>query len=171
MGCDIHLKLVYKPPSARRPYVLWDFTNDVRYFLMSEWPSIYSQSAQREAKPKRYTRARGKSAHYLTRRDYDRFARLSGVRGDGPRPNDWPDWARSEFHDDYADGDFHSHTHYPLLEAIPLFLGPVETMAGEDRGSDWLAVVRVNPLAMLFPHIDFERFRPEHCWLLICYDN
>ena len=59
-------------------------------------------------------------------RNYELFAKLAGVRGDGPEPKGLPDDASpltlmklSEEND-----DLHSHTWWMLEQALPLFAAP-----------------------------------------------
>jgi len=56
-------------------------------------------------------------------RNYKRFAKLAGVRGDGPSPsglpNDISDTA--QFWADNWGTDGHSHGHLPLIEAFEVF--------------------------------------------------
>lgn len=56
-------------------------------------------------------------------RNYELFASLAGVRGDGPAPRGVPDdisdLARMEL-SDWGE-DAHSETWYPLAEAVPIF--------------------------------------------------
>jgi hypothetical protein len=56
-------------------------------------------------------------------RNYDRFAKLAGVRGDGPEPNGIPqDVAETTKLDiDSWDADGHSHTYLPLKDALKIF--------------------------------------------------
>jgi len=55
-------------------------------------------------------------------RDYELFARMAGVRGDGPEPKGWPEnigWC-AEAHAPGVDADLHSHTWFTLEEFEPL---------------------------------------------------
>ena len=57
-------------------------------------------------------------------RNYDRFAALAGVRGDGPEPRGLPDDASDTaltLADDWG-ADGHSHSWLPLDEAAALYL-------------------------------------------------
>lgn len=56
-------------------------------------------------------------------RNYDRFARLAGVRGDGPEPRGLPSDVSASTQmlvDEWGD-DGHSHSWLPLSEALALF--------------------------------------------------
>ena len=68
-----------------------------------------------------------------TNRNYERFAALAGVRGDGPEarglPTDISDTARMHANDWGVDG--HSHSWLPVADALPIFL---ETARGL---TDW----------------------------------
>ncbi len=56
-------------------------------------------------------------------RNYELFAALAGVRGEGPAPRGLPDdiSALAAMQTEEWGADGHSHTHYPLAEALPLF--------------------------------------------------
>lgn len=99
-------------------------------------------------------------------RNYERFAKLSGVRGQGPDPNDWPEWAQHMFADDYHDGDLHSHTCLPLKKAAKIFADTEYT--GQD--SPIVGFAKANPVSMYF-NVDLERPDLDKFLLLICYDN
>jgi len=56
-------------------------------------------------------------------RNYARFAALSGVRGDGPKANGWPEDASAgakSYSDRYSTGA-HSHSFLPLATAAKIF--------------------------------------------------
>jgi len=57
-------------------------------------------------------------------RNYDRFARLAGVRGDGPEPRGVPEDVSDStlLHIDEWGTDGHSHSWLPLHEAARIFL-------------------------------------------------
>lgn len=57
-------------------------------------------------------------------RNYERFSRLAGVRGEGPAPRGVPsDVSEStKLHIDKWGSDGHSHSHIPLSEAARIFL-------------------------------------------------
>lgn len=61
---------------------------------------------------------------YVRTRNYKRFAKLAGVRGDGPEPKGLPedlsDLAKM-LSDDW-DLDGHSHSWASLLDALPIFI-------------------------------------------------
>src|SRR5215471_14331674 len=61
---------------------------------------------------------------HVDRRNYNLFADLAGVRGDGPEPKGVPDDASdlALVEIDEWGGDGHSHTWLTLDEAIPIFL-------------------------------------------------
>ena len=57
-------------------------------------------------------------------RNYDRFARLAGVRGPGPEPRGVPKDASqtTRYLVEELGRDGHSHSFYSLAEAMPIFL-------------------------------------------------
>ena len=59
-----------------------------------------------------------------TSRNYDRFASLAGVRGDGPEPSGLPDniSETTRYFVDFYGGDGHSHSWLPAAEAAKIFL-------------------------------------------------
>lgn len=61
-------------------------------------------------------------------RNYERFAKLAGVRGDGPEPEGLPDdiSETTRVHVDEDGSDGHSHSHMDLLDAFPIFKATVE---------------------------------------------
>lgn len=105
MGCDIHVVLEKK----------W---NDM-------WVGV-----------KEYTSTRGNVFNPQTRewserfifcktttRNYDRFAKLAGVRGEGPDPKGLPEDASDLSRMLYGDNcDLHSHSWHSLQEAAQIFL-------------------------------------------------
>ena len=58
-------------------------------------------------------------------RNYDRFAKLAGIRGDGPEPLGLPEDASVTARALASDwgGDGHSHSWIALEKALPLWLG------------------------------------------------
>lgn len=65
------------------------------------------------------------TSNQTTNRNYDRFAKLAGVRGDGPEPRGIPaDVSESvKLHISDWEGDGHSHSWMSLREATPIFRG------------------------------------------------
>ena len=61
---------------------------------------------------------------YSDGRNYERFAALAGVRGDGPEPKGIPDDISDtvKYWIDFWSGDGHSHTWFPIKEAAKIFL-------------------------------------------------
>ena len=60
-----------------------------------------------------------------TNRDYERFAALAGVRGDGPEPRGLPDeriGESTQYWLDYWGEDAHSHSWLGMTEACQIFL-------------------------------------------------
>lgn len=67
-------------------------------------------------------------------RNYERFAALAGVRGEGPEPRGIPpDVSETTgYHIGRWDTDGHSHSWLPLTEAATIFLQTRGTPAGDD---------------------------------------
>lgn len=100
MGCDIHLVLERKNDAGK-----W-----VGVDTFNSHASAYGESH---------------SVPVARSRNYERFAALAGVRGDGPEPRGLPsdasDTTRLLATDDWG-ADGHSHSHLPLGEAAKIFL-------------------------------------------------
>lgn len=71
---------------------------------------------------------------YADGRNYERFAALAGVRGEGPEPkgipNDISDTVK--YWIDVWGGDGHSHTWFPIKEAAKIFLNTKGRSLGVD---------------------------------------
>jgi hypothetical protein len=144
MGCDIHIVVVKK--KGRGCEILWDpgeFWRDENR-SQAEYDEHWRKSRLAQS------------------RNYERFAKLSGVRGDGPEANGWPDWASD--HVDMSDEDLHSHTHYPIRQAAKIFL------ATEHKDTDKAALAEINPIAMYF-NINPDEHDLSKVYVLISYDN
>lgn len=118
MGCDIHIVMEKKHNDN------WVGLNAFPYV-----PVKYSPEALQAIK---------KSKAYLPpfagtqarTRNYDLFAALAGVRGDGPDPRGMPDDASdlaNMMHDEWGQ-DGHSHSWLPLEEALPIFAAHTSPM-------------------------------------------
>lgn len=98
-------------------------------------------------------------------RNYDLFADLAGVRGDGPEPKGLPDdislLAQMKIDADGDDG--HSHTYYGLKEAWPLF-------AAHLYGEEFLTDDRHHICYKLFG-VDTEDDNLDDYRLIIWFDN
>ena len=103
MGADIHFVVEYKNPKTNRWIGVFDTDN------------IFINSYNNSENPLKKLRGR----------DYEFFARLAGVRGEGPEPNGIPqdisELTAMLIEDWKSDG--HSHSHRPLEEFIALKLG------------------------------------------------
>jgi hypothetical protein len=71
-------------------------------------------------------------------RNYGRFAMLAGVRGDGPDPLGIPDDVSqtTEYYIDVWDGDGHSHSFIPLVEAARIFAATAFNSASKNPIED-----------------------------------
>src|SRR5262245_45786506 len=101
MGCDIHMVL------ERRDYE------------KNRWVGIDSFCGHQSC-----LGDRGYSWSIARSRNYARFAKLAGVRGDGPEPRGVPDdiSETTDFLIRDWDGDGHSHSWLMLSDAVPIFL-------------------------------------------------
>lgn len=106
MGCDIHLVLERKRKDGH-------------------WVAVDTFSSHHDAYAKPDSIMDGFSSPAARARNYERFARLAGVRGDGPEPRGLPDDI-SETGKFMAEEDWgangHSHSWLPLAEATTIFL-------------------------------------------------
>ena len=121
MGADIHFTIEHRDPSDGLGWV------GVFYSGASYSPDMYNKSYLHDTKI-----AAGSEEYYhrlnygvhpigrLGRRDYDFFARLAGVRGDGPEPNGVPSDASALTQRCVMrwEGDGHSHVHMTLREFV-----------------------------------------------------
>lgn len=149
MGCDIHLIVAYKE-EGKDMEVIYDFDN---WCGVREDLDIIKEDARW-------------NDHRLTmQRNYRRFGALSGVRDEGPEANDWPEWARHL--PEYSDADLHSHTHYPVKEALPIW---IDTEYEDDRQRDRQIIAKADPYWFYF-RVDPEKWNLDNVWVLISYDN
>ncbi len=121
MGADIHFVIERNDPKDGLGWV------GVFYSDASYSPDMYNKSYLYDTKI-----AAGSEEYYhrlnygvhplgrLGRRDYDFFARLAGVRGDGPEPNGVPSDASALTQRCVMrwEGDGHSHVHMTLREFV-----------------------------------------------------
>lgn len=121
MGADIHFTIEHRDPSDGLGWV------GVFYSDASYSPDMYNKSYLHDTKI-----AVGSGEYYhclnhgvhpfgrLGRRDYDFFARLAGVRGDGPEPNGVPSdvSALTQRYISRWGDNGHSHVHMTLREFI-----------------------------------------------------
>jgi len=97
MGCDIHIL--------------------VERNVDGEWICVNTMSAVKDAR-------HGNCYPNALDRNYERFAKLAGVRGDGPKPRGWPadvSQTASFIHGKWS-SDGHSHSWMSVAEAAPIFL-------------------------------------------------
>ena len=121
MGADIHFTIEHRDPSDGPGWV------GVFYSDASYSPDMYSKSylydKNSTMSPEEHHRFSDYGVHplgRLGRRDYDFFARLAGVRGDGPEPNGVPPDASAltqRYISRWGD-DGHSHVHMTLREFV-----------------------------------------------------
>ncbi len=119
MGADIHFTIEHRDPNDGLGWtgVFW---SDASYS-----PSRYNKDCLHDPNTsiEEAHRRMDRGVHpfgRLGRRDYDFFARLAGVRGDGPEPNGVPPDA-SALTQRYISrwgGDGHSHAHMTLREFV-----------------------------------------------------
>ena len=121
MGADIHFTIEHRDPSDGLGWVgvFWsdDSYSPSRYnadYLMSSNDNITLEETHRRMDHGVHPFGR------LGRRDYEFFARLAGVRGDGPEPNGVPPDASVMSQRVVArwEGDGHSHGHMSLREFV-----------------------------------------------------
>lgn len=157
MGCDIHVWVVrHKDGKAT---VIHD--PDKEWLSMSRNDTLPVASPAWEAHWKRW--------RLLRRRNYKRFAALSGVRGDGPEANGWPEWAQELLPEDYAECDLHSHTHMKVRKAAKIWAKTDFMTAEDDEHDAQVAFARANPYAMYFNLDEDEDL--DAVWVLIAFDN
>ena len=121
MGADIHFTIEHRDPHDGLGWVgvFWsDSSHSPRSYNTS---FLYDQN--RNTNPEMGYRDLDRGVHpfgRLGRRDYDFFARLAGVRGDGPKPNGVPPDASAMTQRCVMrwEGDGHSHVHMTLREFV-----------------------------------------------------
>lgn len=120
MGADIHFVIEHNDPEDGLGWV-GVFWSDAPHSPSGYNHTAYVNNADISAEEQR--RRRDVGVHpfgRLGRRDYDFFARLAGVRGDGPEPNGVPPDASvlSQRCVLRWEGDGHSHGHMTLREFV-----------------------------------------------------
>lgn len=120
MGADIHFVIEHNDPEDNLGWV-GVFWSDAPHSPPSYNHSVYNNNANISAEEQR--RRMDDGVHpfgRLGRRDYGFFARLAGVRGEGPRPNGLPSDASAMTQRCIArwEGDGHSHGHMTLREFV-----------------------------------------------------
>ena len=115
MGADIHM--VLEKRAKVRDREVWIGVN--------AFPFVKATVFHYEAATQKHSHLLGKTSWQARERNYDMFAALAGVRGDGPAPRDLPDDA-SDLTLLMADGwgeDGHSHSWMLMSEAMPIIVG------------------------------------------------
>ena len=121
MGADIHFTIEHRDPHDGLGWV------GVFYSDASYSPDMYNKSYLHDTKiaasSGEYYRRLDDGVHplgRLGRRDYGFFARLAGVRGDGPEPNGVPPDASALTQRCVSrwESDNHSHGHMTLREFV-----------------------------------------------------
>ena len=121
MGADIHFTIEHRDPDDGLGWV-GVFWSDASY-SPSIYNTGYAYSQNANITPEEMHRRMNHGVHSfgrLRRRDYDFFARLAGVRGDGPEPNGVPSDASALTQRCVMrwEGDSHSHVHMTLREFV-----------------------------------------------------
>lgn len=175
MGCDIHLFMERRLNGRWVPVNPPPYEGEVDYAKEYPWgawmepPNPVEELAQ-QALPfeERYPSV----AHqWAFGRNYDSFARLSGVRGDGAyrEPNDIPwDVCESIYQQwggtDEGDVDWHTPTHWTLRD-----LGAAHAEREHDGG---YGVKRISALLEEMRRICQEyNLEPDHVRVVFWYDN
>jgi hypothetical protein len=111
MGCDIHATLEVKTPTG--------------------WVCVNTYQGHHMAYP---CGDRDWSLPVTTERNYDRFAALAGVRGEGPEPRGIPEDASdtTKYLVDLWGSDGHSHSWLPAKKAAEIFLATDRTKTQEE---------------------------------------
>ena len=120
MGADIHFVIEHNDPEDGLGWV-GVFWSDAPHSPSGYNHTAYVNNANISAEEQR--RRMDDGVHpfgRLGRRDYDFFARLAGVRGDGPEPNGVPSDASALTQRCVMrwEGDGHSHVHMTLREFV-----------------------------------------------------
>ena len=152
MGCDIHLVLEKKDTNTGRWVGLHDFSRDI----------LDATSAKRL------------SINFPARhRNYERFAALAGVRGEGPEPKGLPedasDLTRMVLDND---SDLHSHTWYSLKEAVEIFDRTDGSPIAQKVAAKLTGETLIGPLHRYFGiEVDSQFDKIENYRLCIAFDN
>ena len=123
MGADIHFTIEHRDPHDGLGWVgvFWsDASHSPPGYNMNY---AYGHDDGDYITPEEQRRRMDHGVHpfgHLSRRDYEFFARLAGVRGEGPRPNGLPSDASAMTQRCIArwEGDGHSHGHMTLREFV-----------------------------------------------------
>ena len=138
MGADIHFTIEHRDPSDGLGWV-GVFYSDSSYIPdMYNKSYLYLPNTNVTLDSAEHSRRLNDGVHplgrlgRLGRRDYDFFARLAGVRGDGPEPNGVPPDASAltqRYISRWGD-DGHSHAHMTLREFVKRKIITDVTIAG-----------------------------------------
>lgn len=154
MSCDIHM-------------VLEKQHTDGRWVGVNDFPHLNEKAFEFGGAPpiRIFWHARN--------RNYSLFARLAGVRGEGPSPKGEPDGisdlARMRL--DEWDGDAHSVTWYPLKEALTIFNNIHEDERKVDIVTDQLLGTKQNDSAAYWFGLDKYELQEAEYRLVIWFDN
>ena len=121
MGADIHFTIEHRDPHDGLGWV-GVFWSDAPH-SPSGYNTGYAYDQNANITPEEQRRRMDHGVHpfgRLGRRDYGFFARLAGVRGDGPEPNGVPPDASALTQRCVSrwEGDSHSHVHMTLREFV-----------------------------------------------------
>ena len=120
MGADIHFVIEHNDPEDGLGWV-GVFWSDAPHSPSGYNHTAYDNNANISAEEQRRRMDHGVHPFgRLGRRDYEFFARLAGVRGDGPEPNGVPPDASALTQRCVSrwEGDGHSHVHMSLREFV-----------------------------------------------------
>lgn len=120
MGADIHFTIEHRDPHDGLGWV-GVFWSDALHSPPSYNHTAYDNNANISVEEQRRRMDAGVHPFgRLGRRDYGFFARLAGVRGDGPEPNGVPSDASALTQRCVMrwEGDGHSHVHMTLREFV-----------------------------------------------------
>lgn len=132
MGADIHFVIENRDPRDNHGWVGVYFSDSPLAPPSYNHRYVYDQNANISAEKQLRRMDDGVSPlGRLSRRDYSFFARLAGVRGDGPEPNGVPDDASVMTRRcvERWEGDGHSHGYVSLREFVRLKLLHNDTIA------------------------------------------
>lgn len=132
MGADIHFTIEHRDPNDGLGWV-GVFWSDASY-SPSRYNADYLMDSNANITLEETHRRMDHGVHpfgHLSRRDYDFFARLAGVRGDGPEPNGMPPdvSVMSQRCVRHWGDDGHSHGHMTLREFVKRKVISDETIA------------------------------------------
>lgn len=156
MGCDIHVWIEKKEGDRwklHRPFNAWHIDKpdeDTEDTDDSESDRIWKYTWE----------------HFpdTNDRNYERFAKLAGVRGEGPAAKGLPEDVCPELRDLDENPDLHSHTWCHPREAAAIW---AET---QWPGSPRYEFIQANPMVMIFG-IDETKENVDDYRIIIAFDN